>query len=90
MKTLTRERKAQIVRCIVEGSSVRATSRITGTSKGAILKLLEEIGQACLEYQQDTLKNLPCRRIQCDEIWQFCYAKKRNVPQALRNTFGYG
>ena len=45
---------------------------------------------ACAEYQDKTLRNLTCKRIQCDEIWQFCYAKDKNVPVEKRGQFGYG
>ena len=53
-------------------------------------RLLPEIGKACAEYQDKALRNLPCKRIQCDEIWSFCYAKDKNVPDELRGKFGFG
>jgi len=55
-----------------------------------VLKLLPEIGEACEQYQRRVLINLPCQRIQCDEIWSFCYAKDKNVPKEFRGKFGYG
>ena len=54
-----------------------------------VLKLMPEIGEACESYQRRVLVNLPCKRVQCDEIWSFCYAKEKNVPQDLRGK-GYG
>ena len=54
------------------------------------LKLLADAGTACLDYQDKTLRDLPCKRIQCDEIWQFCYAKDKNVPDEKQRQFGYG
>jgi IS1 family transposase len=63
---------------------------MTGVAKNTILKLLVELGAACAAYQDRTLRNLPCKRVQVDEIWAFCYAKAKNVPQAKRGTFGYG
>ncbi len=81
MKTLSRERKSQIVRCLVEGVSVRATARITGVSRTTILSLLEELGEVCWEYQRDHLRNLNCRRIQCDEIWQFVNMKEKQAKR---------
>ncbi len=90
MNKLTRERRAQVVAALVEGTSVNATVRMTGVAKNTILKLLADLGRACIEYQDRTLRNLACKRIQCDEIWQFCYAKEKNVPEELRNKFGYG
>ena len=71
MNRLSTEKRVQILYALCEGASVNATARQTGTSKVTILKLLADIGPACLDYQQRTLVNLPCKRIQCDEIWSF-------------------
>jgi IS1 family transposase len=75
---------------MVEGVSIRAISRMTGASKNTIVKLLIDAGNACSEYQDRTLRNLPCKRIQTDEIWSFVYAKQKNVPQDMRGQFGVG
>lgn len=90
MNKLSRERKTQIIAALVEGNSVASTCRITGASKPAVLKLLAEVGEACVEYQNKHLRGLKCRRVQVDEIWQYVYAKKRNVPADKRGQFGYG
>jgi IS1 family transposase len=81
---------AQIIGLLVEGNSINATRRITGAAKATVLKLLADVGQACAEYQDETLHNLPCKRVQCDDIWSFVGAKKRNVPEHLKGTFGMG
>lgn len=90
MNRLTIERRAQILSCLVEGNSIRATSRMTGAAKNTITKLLIDVGEACEEYQYNALRNLPCGRIQVDEIWSFCYSKEKNVPEDKRGEFGYG
>src|SRR3972149_807698 len=90
MNRLSAERRAQIISALVEGNSIRATCRMTGAAKGTVLKLLEDIGIACAEYQHKAMRDLPCRRIQCDEIWSFCYAKEKNVPDEVRGMFGFG
>jgi IS1 family transposase len=90
MNKLTTAKRAAVVVALVEGNSVRATVRMTDVSKPTILKLLAELGPVCVAYQDRVLRDLRCRRIQCDEIWQFCYAKDRNVPADKRGTFGYG
>ncbi len=90
MNQLTNERRAQVIKQIVEGSSIRSTVRITGVAKNTIVKLLQEIGEACNRFQDKALRNLPCKRVQCDEIWSFCYAKDANVPADKRGQFGYG
>lgn len=90
MNRLSTERRAQIIRCLVEGNSIRSTVRITGAAKNTVLKLLVDVGKACAEYQNKTLRNLTCKRLQIDEIWSFCYAKKRNIPEKHMGKFGYG
>lgn len=90
MNRLTLQKRALIVRCLVEGNSIRSTVRITGASKNTVVKLLVDLGKACAEYQDKVLRNLTCNRIQCDEIWSFCYAKEKNVPKDKKGQFGYG
>ncbi len=63
---------------------------MTGTAKGTVLKLLRAIGKACAEYQDKVLRNLSCKRLQCDEVWAFCYAKEKNVPKDKKGQFGFG
>ena len=82
MNRLSTDQRVRVVAALVEGNGINATARLTGVSKPTILKLLAELGTACTAYQDHTLRNLPCRRIQCDEIWQFCYAKQKNVATA--------
>ncbi len=81
MNRLSRDQRAAVVRCLVEGNSIRATVRLTGVAKNTVTKLLVDRGGACSEYQDLVLRDLPCRRIQADEIWSFCRAKARNVPE---------
>jgi IS1 family transposase len=90
MNKLNQEKKVQVIAALVEGVGVNATSRMTGVAKNTILKLLADVGRASAEYQDHTLGNLTCQRLQVDECWQFCYAKSRNVPKDKRGTFGYG
>lgn len=90
MNRLDRQKQIQVVAALVEGNSIRATCRMTEVAKGTVLKLLADIGRVCKEYQDKTLRDLPCKRIQCDEIWSFCYAKEKNVPWELRGQIGFG
>ncbi len=90
MNRLTIQKRAQIISCLVEGNSIRSTVRMTGAAKNTVTTLLKEIGNACLDYQDEHLRGLECKRIQCDEIWSFCYAKKKNVPKDKKGQFGYG
>jgi IS1 family transposase len=90
MNRLALGQRAAILGMMVEGVSIRAISRMTGASKNTIVKLLADAGNACSEYQDRVLVNLPCKRLQADEIWSFVYAKQKNVPQEMRGKFGVG
>jgi IS1 family transposase len=74
---ITRE---QIVKMLVEGCSLRSITRLTGCSINTVTKLLVDVGRACQVFHYETVKNLNSKKIQCDEIWSFVYAKKKNVP----------
>lgn len=69
MNKLSVAERARIVRCLVEGNSIRAACRMTGAAKNTVVKLLVDLGRACSRYQDEMLRNLQCRRIQCDEVW---------------------
>ena len=90
MNRLPIERRVQVVNALIEGSSVRSTVRLTGVARGTILKLLAEVGAACAKSQHETLRSLACRRIQCDEIWSFCGAKQKNIPDNRQGEAGIG
>jgi len=90
MNRLSTEKRAQIIGCLVEGMSIRATVRITGASKNTISKLLGDLGKACSEYQDKVMRDLSCKRLQFDEIWSFVYSKQKNVPEDHEGEFGYG
>ena len=90
MNRLNIQQRAKIIGCLVEGVSVRATARLTGVSKVTILKLIADVGAACKAYHDSTVWNLNCKRIECDEIWSFCYAKAKNVPNKCKGVFGFG
>ncbi len=83
MNKLDNAKRNQVVAALVEGCSVRATVRMTGVAKNTIAKLLVELGAACAEYMDKTLVNLPCKRVQVDEIWSFVGAKQKNVTPAM-------
>lgn len=90
MNRLSTEKRAQILGLLVEGNSLRATTRLAGCSINTVSKLLADIGEACADYQDRTLVDLPCTTIQCDEIWSFVYAKAKNVPEDRKGEFGVG
>jgi len=90
MNRLDPEKRAQVVSALVEGNSIRAVARMTGIARNTITGLLVDLGTACAEFKDNALRNLPCKRIQCDEIWAFCYAKDKNVPANKQGQFGFG
>jgi IS1 family transposase len=79
MNRLPMSKRVAVVKALVEGCSIRSTVRITGVSKNTISKLLLELGAACTRYQDDTLRNLPCKRLQADDIWSFVGGKDKNL-----------
>ena len=83
------QRKAQVIAALVEGNSLRSTVRMTGVHRTTIQKLLERIGFACSAYQDKAFINLPCKRLECDEIWSFVGAKQKNVSE-IAKMCGWG
>jgi len=90
MNRLSMTKRIQVVSALVEGSGINSVSRMTGVGKPTILRLLTSLGTACMEYQDRSLRNLACKRIQVDEVWSFCFAKDRNLPEELKGRFGFG
>lgn len=90
MNRLSLEDRARILGCLVEGNSLRATTRMVECSINTVTKLLVDLGTACAIYQHETLRNLKCKRIQCDEIWSFCYKKEKNVAPWREGVLGQG
>lgn len=90
MNVLPIEKRAQILHLLVEGNSMRATSRIADVSINTVTKLLVDAGRACLAYQDWTIRNINSKYVQCDEIWSFCYSKEKNVAEENKGVLGYG
>ncbi|MFH1381433.1 MAG: IS1 family transposase [Chloroflexota bacterium] len=90
MNKLNRERQIQVVKALVEGNGINGIVRMTGVAKNTVLKLLGDLGDACLKFQDENMRDLKLSKIQCDEIWEFCYAKEKNVPTEHKGEFGYG
>jgi IS1 family transposase len=81
MSRLSTAQRVQIVSALVEGNSVRSTCRMTGIAKGTVLSLLADLGKVCASYHDEHVRNVAAKRIQCDEIWSFCYGKDKNVSE---------
>ena len=89
MNRLTTEKRAQVVRCLVEGNSLRATCRMTGVARNTVMKLLVDLGTACSAQMDRAMRDLPCETLQVDEIWTFVGAKKKNVtPEKQAGGWG--
>jgi IS1 family transposase len=83
-------KRAAIVSALTEGCSIRSTARMVGVSRNTVTKLLLDLAEACAAYQREHLVDLPCKRVQADEIWSFVYAKAKNVPVEKAGEFGFG
>jgi IS1 family transposase len=90
MNRLDSKTRKQIIAALIEGTSIRATSRMTGVSQTAILKLITDLGQVCDEFQDRAMRHLWIERVQCDEIWGFCYCKDRALKTAKAAPEGAG
>lgn len=90
MNRLSTDKRRAVIASLVEGNSLRATSRMTGVALNTVTKLLTDMGVVCSIYQDRTLRDLPCERLEVDEIWSYCYAKERHVPADKRGQPGYG
>jgi IS1 family transposase len=90
MNKLSTQKRVQVISALVEGMSIRSVVRMTGVSKNTVVKLLEDVGNGCAIYQDKVFRNLTCKRIECDEIWSFVYAKERHLTPELQGVFGYG
>jgi IS1 family transposase len=90
MNKLSTEARCRVIAALVEGMSIRATVRMTGTAKNTVVKLLADLGAVCQRFHDEHVRNLKTKRIQADEIWCFCYAKQKNVPAVKQQQFGFG
>ncbi|MBS1641528.1 MAG: DDE-type integrase/transposase/recombinase [Bacteroidetes bacterium] len=86
MNKLPLETRKKIIQLLVEGNSLRATSRIVDVSINTVTKLLVDVGRACQKFHHETVRQIASQRIQCDEIWSFVYAKEKNVTEDMKNA----
>src|SRR5271166_4759062 len=89
MNTLENEQRIRIVAALVEGNSIRATSRMTGASRNTVTKLLVDLGTASAKFHDQHVRNVRVRRLQCDEIWSYVGAKAKNVS-VPKKEIGWG
>ena len=90
MNKLPLHKRVQILSMLVEGMSMRSISRVVGVSINTVSKLLVDAGEACATYHDEHVRGVKASRIQCDEIWSFCYAKQKNVKKAKAAPEGAG
>lgn len=90
MNRLPLEKRVQIISLLTEGTSLRATSRLADVSINTVTKLLIEVGTACQAYHDEHVKGLTAKRVQCDEVWSFVYAKDKNIPEEKQGLHGIG
>ena len=90
MNKLSTVKRAKILNMLVEGMSMRAASRVAEVSINTVTKLMVEAGEACAAYHDEAVRNVTADKVQCDEIWAFCYAKDKNVAHAKAAPKGAG
>ena len=89
MNTLTKDERIRVVAALVEGNSIRSTSRMTGVARNTVTKLLVDLGTACMAFHDTNVRNIKVRRLQCDEIWSYVGAKAKNVSPK-KKEIGWG
>ena len=82
MNKLAHAKRVQVLTLLCEGMSMRATARVADVSYNTVCSLLADAGEACVAFHDEKVREVAARRVQCDEIWSFCYAKQRNVATA--------
>ena len=90
MNKLSSEKRTQIITALVEGNSIASTCRMTGAAKMTVLSLIRDVGTACQRFHDARVRYLDTTKVQCDEVWSFCYAKDRHLPEELRDKEGFG
>ena len=88
MNQLSLEKRTQIIHLLVEGNSIRATSRLADVSFNTVLKLIPIVGKACAAFHDEKVRNVKSQKVQCDEIWSFVYSKQKNVPEGKEDSAG--
>jgi IS1 family transposase len=89
MNKLSIEERAKVIGCLIEGCSLRSTVRMTGVAKKTVSRILVETGRACLKYQDEVMRGLPCKILQVDEVWSFVGCKELNASdEQKQNGFG--
>jgi IS1 family transposase len=81
MNQLSLETRVRIIHSLVEGNGIRPAARQAMVSKTTVIKLLVAVGKACQRFHNENVKNVSAKKVQCDEIWSYVYAKQKNVPK---------
>jgi IS1 family transposase len=89
MNRLSNDERVRVIAALVEGNSIRSTSRMTGIARNTVTKLLVDLGSACMKYPDEHVRDVRVRRLQCDEIWEYVGAKAKNVS-AAKKEIGWG
>jgi IS1 family transposase len=90
MNRLPTDKRTRILLSLIEGNSIASTCRMVGVSKMTVLSLIREVGTACQKFHDTRVRYLATERVQCDEVWSFCYAKDKNLPEGLKGQDGFG
>src|ERR1700678_921382 len=83
MNRLTKEKRAQVINCLIEGCSIRSTVRMTGVAMKTVMRVRVEVGDVCADYQDQVFRDLSCRRLQLDEMWCWIYCKEKNRTEEI-------
>lgn len=89
MNMLDTDKRAQIIACLIEGTSMRAAGRLTGAAKKTVERLVESVGRGCAAYHDRNMRGLTCKLLQVDEVWSFAGVKDKNArPEQKEQGLG--
>jgi IS1 family transposase len=89
---LPMEKKISVISALAEGQSIRSVERMLGIHRDTIMRLGVRVGHGCERLLDSMMRNLPCERIQVDEIWGYVgahqrFARKENPEHGDAWTF---
>jgi IS1 family transposase len=90
---LSTEKQIAGISALAEGSSIRSIERMTGVHRDTIMRLGVRVGRGCAALMDAKMRDLPCARLEMDEIWGFVGKKDRNIclnePRPVGNVWTF-
>jgi transposase-like protein/IS1 family transposase len=76
---LPEDKALMVLRCLLEGASVRSTGRLCDVEPKTVLRILVLASERCERLLGSTIVRVPVEDVQADEIWSFIGKKEKQV-----------